>query len=302
MADPAPIDAVYTWVDGTRPEYLDLVRQYAAQPRDVNPERFRDAFETLRFSLRGLEQHAPWVRHIYLFTRRPHVPAWLKRDHPRLRIVHHDEVITEPDVMPTFNSNVIETFLDRLPGIAEHFIYLNDDYLFGAPVPRERFMLPDGRFRVFGTLCGERLRRRVYEHRLISLGLLEHGPILIERGAWREMQERARDDIAETHRHRFRSGADVRPERLYRWHLLTHARRRVVVEPFWRYLRYSAFHKIRHDPARERTQLGRILRRRPQFICLNDDQRDNPNPEVIATVRSFLREMWPAPSSFELPA
>jgi hypothetical protein len=299
MAIPTTIDAVYTWVDGNDPQYRSILQDYSRGSEDMNPERFRDPFQMLRYSLRSLEQNAPWIRHIYLFTRRPQVPTWLRRDHPRLRIVHHDEVMSEPRVLPTFNSNVIESYLDRLPGISDYFLYLNDDYFLGAPITPADFFTPEGRLKITGTLCGERCRRRVYERQVLSFGLLEHGPLLIERRVWRSMQDLAADDIAELREHRFRQSDDLRPDRLYRWHQLTHHRTTAVAEPFWRYLRQSAFHKIRGVPARERAAFARLQRAPRKFLCLNDDQGPRPHPEVVATVQRFLREQWPNPSTVE---
>lgn len=299
MSIPASIDAVYTWVDGQSPEYAALVRRYADRPEDMNPERFRDTFDLLRYSLRALEQHAPWVRNVYLFTVRPQAPAWLRRDHPRLRIVHHDEVITDPEVLPTFNSNVIELYLDRLPGLSEDFLYLNDDYLLGAPVTPADFYAADGRMRVFGTVAGEVFRRRVYQQQWLSLGLLEHGPLLIRQSLWRDMLAGAADEIAQARLHRFRTDRDLRPDRLYRWYLLRHARDRAVAEPCWRYLRHAAFHKIKGGVDRERVALAGIARRRPKFICLNDDQGDRADPRVAELVREFLERLYPRPSSYE---
>ncbi len=299
MPAPAPIDAVYTWVDGARSDYVAEVRRHAARPQDVNPERFRDAFDGLRYSLRSLERFAPWLRQVYLFTCRPQVPPWLRRDHPRLRIVHHDEVITEPGVLPTFNSNVIECFLDRLPGLSDRFVYLNDDYLLGGPVTTADFFTPDGRIRVAGTVAGERFRHRVYEHQWLSLGLLEHGPLLIERRGWREMQALAPGEMRAHLQHRFRAPDDLRPDRLYRWYMLTRARDRAVAEPSWRYLRYAAFHKVRANPAAERRALARLAARRPRFLCLNDDMGDTPDPTVVSLVRAYLETLCPEPSSFE---
>ncbi len=294
-----PIDAVYTWVDGGRPDYAELVRRHATRPEDFNPERFRDPFEMLRHSLRSLEQHAPWVRHVYLFTCRPHVPRWLRRDHPRLRLVHHDEVGAPPGVLPTFNSNVIESLLHLLPGISEKFLYLNDDYFFGASTSRDDFFSTDGRMKVFGTVAGEHIRARVYERQLISLGLLEHGPTLIDRAEWTAMQTAAAADIAELHRHRFRQPDDLRPERLYRWHLLTQCRDRAVAEPCWRYLRYAKFLKLKDRPARLARQLARLGAARPKFFCLNDDLGLRPSPAAVAAVREFLSAQFPTPCTFE---
>jgi hypothetical protein len=293
-----PIDVVYTWVDGTRSDYLALLGRYTQNPRDLNPERFRDSFECLRHSLRGLEQNAPWVRDVYLFTCRPQVPSWLKREHPRLRIVHHDEVMPG-DILPTFNSNVIESYLHELPGLSRRFLYFNDDYFAAAPLTRSHFFAPDGRMKVYGSIAGEYLRSRIYERHWISLGLLEHGPVLIDREELAAALSTVQDDIAKTRARRFRNAQDVRIERLYRWYLLTRRRDVAVAEPCWRYLRYARFHKVDQNLARNERACARLLRRTPALLCLNDDQRANPNPGVVAAVRTFLATLFPSPSSFE---
>jgi|LauGreSuBDMM15SN_2_FD.fasta_scaffold45507_2 hypothetical protein len=296
------IDVVYTWVDGTRPDYLELLGRYANGTRDLNPERYRDAYDCLRHSLRSLELHAPWVRNVYLVTCRPQFPSWLRLDHPRLRVVHHDEIMSGDVAQPTFNSNVIECFLHKLPGISKRFVYFNDDYFLGAPASPEDFQTADGRIKIFGTLIGERARRLVYEKQPVYFGLVEHGPILIDCDEWAEMQKLVHDELIGFLKNRFRTPGDFRPERLYRWHLLSHRREQTRIIPFWEYLRNSTFHKIKPDPARQRRLLERITRRRPRFLCLNDDLGFPADPAVIAEVRTFLAKMFPQASSFETDA
>ena len=294
------MDVVYTWVNGAEPGYQQLLQDYSKTPRDLNPERYRDSFTLLRYSLRSLEAYAPWVGNIYLFTCRPQVPEWLVRDHPRVRVIHHDQVIPDDGTLPTFNSNVIEAFVHRIPGVSRQFLYLNDDYLLGRPVSRADFFAPDGRIRVFGTLVGEHFRHRIYEHHTLSFGLVEHGPILIVRDLYAEAMGTAAPQLAAQFRRKFRMPQDVRPERLYRWYLLSRCSSRAVAEPFWRYLPKSAFHKIKAGLGAQKRALSAIERRRPAFICLNDDMRDNPDAEVAACVRTFLSAYYPRPSPFEI--
>ena len=45
---------------------------------------------------------------------------------------------------PTYNSFAIESYLDRIPGLAEHFIYLNDDMFFGNNVTEGDFFSASG--------------------------------------------------------------------------------------------------------------------------------------------------------------
>ncbi len=298
MIDPgAPVDAVYTWVDGERPEYRDLVARYAGRPRDRNPERTRDGYDLLRYSLRSLSRYAPWIRNVVLFTARPHVPAWLA-DHPRIRVVHHDEVM-DPAILPTFNSRCIESHLHLVPGLSETFLYVNDDYLFGAPTTLEDFF-EGGRLRVMGTLLGERLPFMIYEERfaLYSFGL-GHTPLLVHKPWWEEMLAAYAPQVAATRGHRFRRPDSLSFERLYcYWHL---SRPEIPTEvvPIWRLYGFHRFHKLTNSVAAQRRGLAALERDRPKFYCLNDDQGDHPDPEVVALVRDFLDRTYPEPSVFE---
>lgn len=298
---PATLDVVYTWVDGAWPGYAAVQQQHSPTPLDLNPERYRDAHQLLRYSLRSLEQFCPWVGRVFLLTMRPQVPAWLSRDHPKIRIVHHDEIM-DPAILPTFNCNTIESHLHLIPGVSPQFLYLNDDFLFGRTTSAADFFSDDGRIKVFGSLVGERLPFRIFDGRLrfISLGFIEHAPILVDRDLFAAAIASRPAEIAATRARRFRHDTQVRADFLYRYHLLARCRDRAVAEPCWRLLRYHRFHKIRQNPEAETRAFARLRAVRPKFYCLNDDQGEKPNPAVHALVRDFLQEQYPQPSSFEI--
>ncbi|MGC5083508.1 capsule biosynthesis protein CapC, partial [Escherichia coli] len=65
-------------------------------------------------------------------------PEWLA-DHPKVTIVRSEEFFADPSVLPTHNSHAVEAQLHRIPGLAEHFLYSNDDMFFGRPVTPELF-------------------------------------------------------------------------------------------------------------------------------------------------------------------
>ena len=47
----------------------------------------------------------------------------------KLELVHHRVIFKDYEkFLPTFNSLSIETLLHRIPGLAEHYIYFNDDF------------------------------------------------------------------------------------------------------------------------------------------------------------------------------
>uniref|UniRef100_A0A3P8VBN5 N-acetylglucosamine-1-phosphotransferase subunits alpha/beta n=1 Tax=Cynoglossus semilaevis TaxID=244447 RepID=A0A3P8VBN5_CYNSE len=99
---------------------------------DVSASRFEDN-EELRYSLRSVERHAPWVRHIFIVTN-GQIPSWLNLDNPRISVVTHQDIFLNSSQLPTFSSPAIETHIHRIPGLSQKFIYLNDDVMFGKEV------------------------------------------------------------------------------------------------------------------------------------------------------------------------
>lgn len=116
------MDAVITYVNGKDPLWLEDYRKYVNS--SVNAKRFRD-WGTLKYLLRGIEKHMPYVRNVYLVvSRESQVPEWADREN--LHIILHEDIIPET-YLPTFNCNTIELFLHRIPGIDEEFLNFNDD-------------------------------------------------------------------------------------------------------------------------------------------------------------------------------
>lgn len=159
-----PIDAVYTWVNGSDPRwksgrdfwYQRWVQEYDGPNRKIQNERessseddgasadyhFRDNDE-LKYSVRSLDKYAPWIRQIYIVTN-GQVPAWLDQDNPRIKIVKHSEIFENASHLPVFSSSSIESNLDRIPGLSDTFLYFNDDVFLGAPVWPDDFITPSG--------------------------------------------------------------------------------------------------------------------------------------------------------------
>ena len=65
-------------------------------------------------------------------------PEWLDESNPKLHLVHHKDYIPA-QFLPTFNSVVIEYYLHKIPGLAEHFVYFNDDFYIINAIGTERF-------------------------------------------------------------------------------------------------------------------------------------------------------------------
>lgn len=124
-ANVSEIDFVILWVDGGDPAWREEKSRYeGGQISDDREERYRD-WGNLKYWFRGVEKFAPWVRKIHFVTW-GHLPAWLRREHPKLHIVRHGDFIPE-ECLPTFNCNAIEVNIHRISGLSEQFVYFNDD-------------------------------------------------------------------------------------------------------------------------------------------------------------------------------
>ncbi len=102
----------------------------------VSKARFRD-YGFLKYWFRGVEKFAPWVHKVHFVTC-GQKPVWLDATHPKIHLVNHREIIPE-QFLPTYNSGVIERYIHKIPGLAEHFVYFNDDFYIIRPVTPERF-------------------------------------------------------------------------------------------------------------------------------------------------------------------
>ena len=134
------IDFVITWVDMNDPKWKQDFAKYAGKidnkKNETTEARFRD-HGLLKYWFRGVDKFAPWVRNIHFVTCGQQ-PEWLDTSHPKLRMVNHEDYIPR-QFLPCFNSNVLEIYMHKIPGLSEHFVYFNDDFFITNRVSEERF-------------------------------------------------------------------------------------------------------------------------------------------------------------------
>lgn len=143
-----PIDAVIPWVDGSDPHHAAKLSAYLAtlgmsRPKAASPTRFHNAGE-LDYCVTSLLKFAPWIRTIFIVTdeQRPALMEEIAGTayEGRIKLVDHREIFTGfEEFLPTFNSSSILSVLWRIPGLAENFLFLNDDFALIQPVTPEDF-------------------------------------------------------------------------------------------------------------------------------------------------------------------
>jgi UDP-glucose 4-epimerase len=319
MFDPQPaeftedVDIVFSWVDGSSSDFqrqrAARLAEYVVGEGDDGPARYRHVDE-LRYALRSVHMYAPWVRRIFIATDSP-APAWLQ-EHPKVTIVRSEEFFADPSVLPTHNSHAVEAQLHRIPGLAEHFLYSNDDMFFGRQVEPELFFTPggvtkfvecevrigsgapalhrsghDNGLRVNRALLRERFGRTIVRD-------LEHCAAPLRRSVMAELESVFSDDFARTAASRFRSATDISvTNSLYHYYAMLTGRAVATRRPRVRYVQTTMAGSLR--------RMERLVERSDvDMFCLNDGGETEVPEEIrVPAIRAALEAMFPVRAPWE---
>lgn len=307
-----PIDIVYTWVDGTDPEWQRkraLVTGETYHAESASDARFLSRDE-LRYSLRSVHANAPWVRNIYVVTD-DQTPAWLDTSQPNLKVISHKEIFSDPSVLPVFNSHSIESQLHHIDGMAEHFLYLNDDMFIGRPLAPQAFFLANGLSKFFlsqgrvpqGPITADdtpvdaahKNNRRLLEREFgpTSSQVFQHVPYALRRSVMAEIEAKFSTEYATTMASRFRSMQDLSTvSNLYHYYAY-HTGRALPGTVKYGYIQLA----VPDLGAR----LTRVLARRDwDAFCLNDAfSTEAELAAQHAVLQPFLDAYFPVASPYE---
>lgn len=149
-----PIDVVIAWVDGNDPRLVEkrttfLDRSEAGNKSSAaHATRFASNNE-IRYCVLSVLKFAPFVRNIFILTdeQDPELYDIIEKHFPgkrsSVRIVDHKEIFEGyEDYLPTFNSISIGNMIWRIKGLAENFVYFNDDtFLIRDLKPEDWFIM-----------------------------------------------------------------------------------------------------------------------------------------------------------------
>lgn len=101
-------------------------------------ERTRE-WDILKYWFRAVETNCNWFNKIFLVVQNErHIPKWIDRNNPRLRIVYHEEYIPK-DLLPTFNAMTIGIYISNIKDLSDNYIMCDDDYFFLNEIKEDRF-------------------------------------------------------------------------------------------------------------------------------------------------------------------
>lgn len=238
MREPMEIDVVIAWVDGDDPTHRAKRMAYGGgksemQGDDVAGEMRYRATGEIYYCVGSVLRFAPWVRKIWIVTdnQDPHIEEFVARHFPNnttpIELVDHTVIFEGyEEHLPTFNSISIETMMWRIPGLAERFVYFNDDVFLAAPI-EPSVWFDKGVTNIYAnkvsTLAGRFLRwikprkdgRRVFGHKDAMVNaaqllgsrhfwLFPHAPLPASKSFYERFFGEHPELLAQNIRHRFR--------------------------------------------------------------------------------------------------
>lgn len=150
-----PIDAVISWVDGGDPAHREKMEPFLSLANiKSHPGTYQKRFSSIgeiTYCVLLILRFAPFVRNIFIVTdeQDPKVDHLVAKHFPEraksIKIIDHKIIFKGYEqFLPAFNSISIETMLWRIPGLADNYIYFNDDtFLIRPTKPSDWFV--DGR-------------------------------------------------------------------------------------------------------------------------------------------------------------
>jgi hypothetical protein len=307
------IDVVFSWVDGSSVEFqrerAKRMQNYVVGEGDDSEARYRQIDE-LKYALRSIYMFAPWVRRIFIATDSPR-PEWLA-EHPRVTIVRSEEFFADTSTLPTHNSHAVESQLHHIDGLAEHFLYSNDDMFIGRPIGPDLFFSPGGitKFVEAATRIGlgesdpsrsgfenaARVNRRLLQERFgrVTTRHLEHCAVPLRRSVMAELEREFPEDFRRTAGSTFRSATDISvTNSLYHYYALMTGRAVVQTQAKVKYIETTLRMALR--------QMDKLLARRDHdMFCLNDGSKPEISVEErTRAVTEFLESYFPIRAPWE---
>ena len=307
-----PVDVVYTWVDGTDPRWQE--RKAAASGTVYHAESASDARflsrDELRYSLRSLRMNGPWIRTVFIVTDDQR-PAWLDEDVPGVRVVSHREIFRDPADLPTFNSHSIESQLHHIEGLAEHFLYFNDDMFLGRPIAPHAFFTPAGITKHFPSAariplgpvtaddtpvdaaCKNNRALLLERFGRVNSQPMDHIPYALRRSVMDEIEQAFPEAYARTAASRFRAMTDLSVTSSLHHYFALFTGRSVPSAVQYGYVQLA-------HPELAKRLAGMLARRDRDAICVNDAFSTTEDMAAQdAVLRPFLDAYFPTRSRYE---
>ncbi len=316
------IDVVYLWKDESddawmKKELTDLESveeaYYVNQPQYYS-DNAKPVLDDLRYSLRSLEKYFVDLGHVYIVTDGQR-PRWLNPDCKDVTIVDTTEIFDDPSYLPSYNSQAIESYLYRIAGISDEFIYLNDDFYLSTPVESSDFFLPGGKLRVRlgrgispkgeptnnedADTSAHKNSNAVLDTRFkneIRLTVM-HRPYPLTKDIMKGCLKRFPEEFHQTRKSRFRSITMYALHNCLIPYACHYEGKAQLIPPS---IMEKDMYVWTNDTAENEKHANELLHRRHEGFCIQEDRALSLTHESVAQFHELMHRLYPEKSKFEI--
>jgi Stealth protein CR2, conserved region 2/Stealth protein CR3, conserved region 3 len=248
----------------------------------------------LLYSVRSVCKNAPWFRKLFIvIADGESLPPYIDVKNKRVKIVRHSAIVPA-QYLPTYNSNVIESYVHLIRGLTDDFVYMNDDMYVLKPVtPASFFERPgkpiirheDGPLAHNIAVKSDNMYVRMWQNAIKRFGLshtrYHHQAMPYNRTALKRYYKRFGAEVAAASTHRIREPTDFNLLRFSTSLMVMDGTAVVVVTG------------AKSDLFMESTDAGAMRKlktanqsARPTFLCINNNS--NSTADVEKTLSSLL--------------
>ena len=293
---PFPIDVLFLYCSP-----LSNARKAEFPPEDGELKLMNAETDDLKYALRSVYRNIPWFNQVYIvIADDDELPVYLRKRHSRLCVVRHSEIIPA-QYLPTFNSNVIESYVHKIPGLAEQFIYLNDDMFVCKPTSWRHFYtkrgLPINRHytgplhhnvkRASDIMYVKMMQNAIKKYGM-SYSRFQHQAFPYKKSIISVYATKFRKAVQETSVHRYRHARDFNLLRFSGCFTSTHGLAGKVIHTLEN---YDMFLEASEDVKMK--QIMEKKTKKPRFLCINNTDESHKH------VYKFLEYLFSEPSCFE---
>ena len=148
------IDVVFTWVDGNDPIHRAKMKPYLSwqdKYDDIAGKTRYASTGEIYYSVASVIRFARFIRKIFIITPNQtpkDLDKFIENNFPcnkiPIEIINQDVLFRGYEqILPVFNSLSVETFIWRIPGLSENFVYMCDDFIILRPISEQDWFIDD---------------------------------------------------------------------------------------------------------------------------------------------------------------
>ena len=110
--------------------------------------------EVFKYSLRSLHRYAKWYNRIYIIIPpETIIPRWINQQNDKIKFIRSNTIFRQHEnSIDNNNREAIESNVHRISELAEHYIYLHDNFMFGKIVTWKLFFHENGKPMLLDTI------------------------------------------------------------------------------------------------------------------------------------------------------